>query len=292
MTYIYVIKLESDKYYIGKTGNPKFRLESHFNNSGSEWTKKYKPIDTIEIIESNDIFDEDKITLKYMNLYGIDNVRGGSFAQIILNQASLETINKMLSSSNNTCFNCNKNDHFVKDCPNPKKYNCKYCNKEFSDVMKKNGHQNLYCKHKNKEKDIIVNQLVPKTPGYLLAKEFYNMLNEDNTITEVKKGITGDIIKNVNFLEGEMPLYYYTDVISIILTNRRFIKLENNKIISEVYLDNILYVNHISGGLLHFDKIEIIDNNKKITTFGIYSKKICLYFIKLIKELLVIIKNP
>ena len=33
-----------------------------------------------------DDFDEDKMTIKYMYLYGLDNVRGGSFCRIKLNQ--------------------------------------------------------------------------------------------------------------------------------------------------------------------------------------------------------------
>ena len=39
MLYIYAILLEKQKYYIGKTTNPQFRIESHFNSMGSTWTK-------------------------------------------------------------------------------------------------------------------------------------------------------------------------------------------------------------------------------------------------------------
>ena len=40
MVYIYILKLRNNKYYIGKTQNPTFRLEDHFENNGSSWTKK------------------------------------------------------------------------------------------------------------------------------------------------------------------------------------------------------------------------------------------------------------
>ena len=40
MVYIYAIKLEKGKYYIGKTTHPQFRLQSHFDSNGSYWTKK------------------------------------------------------------------------------------------------------------------------------------------------------------------------------------------------------------------------------------------------------------
>ena len=35
--FIYVLKLIGNKYYVGKTNNPNFRLEQHFNSSGSSW---------------------------------------------------------------------------------------------------------------------------------------------------------------------------------------------------------------------------------------------------------------
>ena len=35
MVFIYVLELENKKYYIGKTNNPKFRLDQHFNLNGS-----------------------------------------------------------------------------------------------------------------------------------------------------------------------------------------------------------------------------------------------------------------
>ena len=41
MISIYAIELEKGKYYIGKTSNPQFRLQSHFDSNGSYWTKKY-----------------------------------------------------------------------------------------------------------------------------------------------------------------------------------------------------------------------------------------------------------
>jgi len=74
MVWIYILKLCSGKYYVGKTTNPEFRLADHFDSAGSTWTSKYKPID---LIPNCDDFDEDKHTLICMNKYGIENVRGG-----------------------------------------------------------------------------------------------------------------------------------------------------------------------------------------------------------------------
>ena len=65
MVFIYILELENKKYYVGKTTNPDFRLEQHFNNSGSQWTKKYKPIKILELKSNCDDYDEDKYTKMY-----------------------------------------------------------------------------------------------------------------------------------------------------------------------------------------------------------------------------------
>lgn len=104
--YIYILQLEENKYYVGKTKHPKFRLESHFNAEGSEWTKKYKPIEVVKIIEDCDEFDEDKYTLMYMSLYGIDNVRGGSFCSTIINKKNLKIIDNMIAGLSKEDVRC------------------------------------------------------------------------------------------------------------------------------------------------------------------------------------------
>ena len=117
MVYIYVLKLMHDKYYIGKTTNPSFRLKDHFKSNGSVWTKKYKPIKLHELKPDCDSDDEDKITIQYMRKYGTENVRGGSFCQIILNNENENVLNRMINGSSDKCFNCG-GDHFIRNCPN------------------------------------------------------------------------------------------------------------------------------------------------------------------------------
>ena len=116
MVYIYILQLDQGKYYVGKTNNPAFRLESHFTSNGSIWTKKYKPISVLEIIPNCDDYDEDKYTIKYMEKFGVNNVRGGSFCQIKLSDNNIITLNQMIKSVTDKCYICGKDNHFANNC--------------------------------------------------------------------------------------------------------------------------------------------------------------------------------
>ena len=121
MVYIYILQLEQGKYYVGKTINPSFRLDSHFNSNGSAWTKLYKPIKMIELIPNCDDYDEDKYTRMFMDKYGIDNVRGGSFVSVELEQSTITHLTQMKNGTNDKCFKCGTSGHFAKDCKKLKK---------------------------------------------------------------------------------------------------------------------------------------------------------------------------
>ena len=116
MVYIYILKLENGKYYVGKTTNPSFRIETHFKSNGSAWTSKYNPISIEAIFPDCDDYDEDKYTKKYMAKYGIENVRGGSYVQIELSEFHTEALKMEIWGANDRCVQCGRTGHFVKDC--------------------------------------------------------------------------------------------------------------------------------------------------------------------------------
>lgn len=125
MVTIYILKCQKNKYYVGKTNNID-RVKNHFINNGATYTKKYKPISIDKIIEDQNDFDEDKYVKQYMSIYGVDNVRGGSYSQLNLDIFQIESLKKEINSSLNLCNNCGASNHFINECPNLKKNKIKY----------------------------------------------------------------------------------------------------------------------------------------------------------------------
>ena len=160
-TNIYILKLENNKYYVGKTDDLEKRKEAHINGTASSWTKKYKPISVEKIIPNASPFDEDKYTIEYMDKYGIDNVRGGVYVTEALDGLQRYTIKKQLWGANDCCTQCGRKGHFVKNCKattdvngeniyeeKPKiLYQCDYCEKEYEDESECKKHER-FCKTK------------------------------------------------------------------------------------------------------------------------------------------------
>jgi len=120
--HIYVIKLVGGRFYVGRTRNFDTTIEHHRGAGiyGREWTRLYKPVPgnpLVELFPMTDPGQEDATTLRYMRKYGIPNVRGGTFCQIELPPDQVSTIESMLRSSGDQCYNCGQKGHYVQQCP-------------------------------------------------------------------------------------------------------------------------------------------------------------------------------
>ena len=81
LSYVYVLELENQKYYVGYTENFNSRMVSHFGGNGSKWTKIHIPISIKEVFRGDKSNENDK-TIDMMVKYGYENVRGGNYCKV------------------------------------------------------------------------------------------------------------------------------------------------------------------------------------------------------------------
>lgn len=86
---LYVLLLEHGRYYVGITSYKTIdtRYAQHINGEGAMWTKLYKPISVVETYtigrtqENKARQEETRVTIDYIEKYGLEMVRGGKFCR-------------------------------------------------------------------------------------------------------------------------------------------------------------------------------------------------------------------
>jgi len=119
--FIYVLKLEKFKWYIGRSSNVNGRYQQHATGNGAEWTKLFKPMSMLPHpkIETSP-HDEDNLTLEYMCQYGIENVRGASFTKLVFSADELTSLQQRVRDHLRLCRGCALPGHFIANCSQSK----------------------------------------------------------------------------------------------------------------------------------------------------------------------------
>ena len=76
--FVYILRLERGKYYVGLTTSPVRRCKQHFSGLGAAWTRKYGPLEIL-LVKPGNKDEELKLTLEMMHKHGWQNVRGSYF---------------------------------------------------------------------------------------------------------------------------------------------------------------------------------------------------------------------
>jgi hypothetical protein len=102
---LYVLELQENKWFLhfaSPSNDEKIWLECA---SMYPFVKHYYPLKTFQAIKINDIFEIDFYVKKYMYCYGIENVRGGSYNQEILDENTIIFLNRELDTNKDYYFN-------------------------------------------------------------------------------------------------------------------------------------------------------------------------------------------
>ena len=123
--HIYILRLRSPpgeppRYYVGSAVDYEDRVRAHFAGAGAAFTKKYPPVELVEV-RAGDRYDEEAATRRLMAERGIEFVRGGAYTRVQLPPEDIFTLQHEIWAAAGRCTNCGRDNHFVATCLAPLK---------------------------------------------------------------------------------------------------------------------------------------------------------------------------
>jgi len=113
---IYVLELEGNFFYVGKTTNVDARFLQHQQGEGAEFTRQHKPVKVVLQKPSHTPHDEQNTVIEWMAKHGIERIRGGKYSMIDLSPEDARAALKDVDQFLNRCFLCHQVGHFTKTC--------------------------------------------------------------------------------------------------------------------------------------------------------------------------------
>lgn len=90
--YMYFLSLENDKMFLHTDYKRDYDEILTICERDYEFVQIYKPIKVILTLEINDLYDIDKYVKIFMHMFGINDIRGGSYIEIDLPEYLIKTI--------------------------------------------------------------------------------------------------------------------------------------------------------------------------------------------------------
>jgi hypothetical protein len=90
--YIYYISLEDEHLFLHTDFKKDYEKVMEECLAKYDYVKLHKPQKVVFVMEINDFYDVDKYVKMFMHMFGMENTRGGSYTDIELKDAFIETI--------------------------------------------------------------------------------------------------------------------------------------------------------------------------------------------------------
>ena len=103
---LYVLELQHGKYYVGITNNLQRRFQQHLDGTGSAWTREHAPVAVHITTALEGPLHEDRVTKEMMLEHGIDNVRGGAYCKVQLDEEQHAALTTEMRSASGVCLMC------------------------------------------------------------------------------------------------------------------------------------------------------------------------------------------
>lgn len=196
MGYIYIFKCQNNKYFV-ELDNKKYNNinDELLNKVNCKWTEKFNILSILNIYNNCTIDEIELYTERYMKQYGINNVRGGIYNNIILSEAT----NKYLK---NKLFYKTKELKTKKTMTKLKKYKPKIKYNKF-ELEEKNYMDKQKKEIKQKSNIKIVSR---KSIDDFINESISNILKHKNCMIELKQK------SNVKLMINEMIKHNVTNI--------------------------------------------------------------------------------
>ena len=189
--FVYILLLVKEKYYVGETQREfHHRIGEHFNQRGSEWTKKYRPERVLKLYRTNIKYFELIQLIQMVNEKGIQNVRGNIFSRLLLSLNDYFLIEKVIRNEKRTCLACNMY-HYISLCRHKKELS--NLEKNIQEVEERFKKLHIPCDHFS-IKDYLDSFSVSNNA---FTKAFNNNIGYAlNNINEVKNTVNNTIVSH------------------------------------------------------------------------------------------------
>jgi len=212
---IYVLHLEDNNFYIGKTiRNVNTRIKEHLDNGyqTSGWTRLYKPLRRLAPLTSipDDLESWERAeTLERMWIYGIQRVRGWKYTQLNITVSDQLQVIMQLCERKDLCRCCGNFGHGISHC-NSKKYSKAKWMKD----IKKSGY------------------LHPDYRGKVFERQFVNMLSRPHVVH------VGETDVEAGNKQGNLSSIDRFNVSAIVSSRKESFHQYSNRLLSDTTVDN------------------------------------------------------